>query len=594
MPSEPASAAVLGAGPRRRLPQAVRAPCERRRAGLARGAAPWDNGAAVYSRVWRVPEVCSVLLAIWLSACTLLPPVEPTGPGDPTPLATPSPTAFQPLEPTSAPLEWALWVSPAVPRTLLEAVEQAVAESSGRFRVSETAEAADVRIEPYPERPLARWIYAVVAPFPSLQEGLGFGDLQARWASGGQESILVAPEVAALLNSVLNAPPGDHVQIVPSGELLDRAWETRPALAVVPFEMLEPRWKVLSLDGASPIWRSFDPASYALAVPFGISGDPEGGEALAKLLDWPASNRDPGRMTVVVMTGVTALTRATAWRMERKGLAYPAARIGDWLREADWTHISNEVSFMQTCPYPDPTQEGLKFCARPEYIALLETIGTDIVELTGNHGKDFGPEPFLETLEAYQSRGWLTFGGGANLARAYEPARIEHNGNKIAFLGCNWAGPKYAWAGTDEPGSAPCDYELLFQEVRDLRDAGYLPIFTFQWAELSKPSSEQQEAFRAAAEAGAVIVSGSQAHQPQGLEFHAGALIHYGLGNLFFDQMQSLPLRQEFIDRHIFYDDRHISTELLTAMLEDYAQPRPMTPPERTALLERIFAASGW
>nr|HID15052.1 hypothetical protein [Anaerolineae bacterium] len=67
-----------------------------------------------------------------------------------------------------------------------------------------------------------------------------------------------------------------------------------------------------------------------------------------------------------------------------------------------------------------------------------------------------------------------------------------------------------------------------------------------------------------------------------------------GLGNLFFDQMQSLETRQEFVDRHVFYDGRHISTELLTAMLEDYARPRPMTDEEREALLRAAFGASGW
>jgi poly-gamma-glutamate synthesis protein (capsule biosynthesis protein) len=108
------------------------------------------------------------------------------------------------------------------------------------------------------------------------------------------------------------------------------------------------------------------------------------------------------------------------------------------------------------------------------------------------------------------------------------------------------------------------------------------------------PSPAQEEAFRAAAEAGAVIISGSQAHQPQGFEILPGGFIHYGLGNLFFDQMQTEENRQEFIDLHVFYDGRHISTELLTAMLEFHAQPRPMTPEERSAFLERIFSASGW
>jgi poly-gamma-glutamate synthesis protein (capsule biosynthesis protein) len=78
------------------------------------------------------------------------------------------------------------------------------------------------------------------------------------------------------------------------------------------------------------------------------------------------------------------------------------------------------------------------------------------------------------------------------------------------------------------------------------------------------------------------------------MEFHQGSFIHYGLGNLFFDQMHSLAYRQEFLDRHVFYDGRHISTELLTAMLEDFSQPRPMSTQEREQFLERIFEASGW
>ena len=132
--------------------------------------------------------------------------------------------------------------------------------------------------------------------------------------------------------------------------------------------------------------------------------------------------------------------------------------------------------------------------------------------------------------------------------------------------------------------------------MSDLRSNGYLPIFTFQWSEhyQTKPSLEQVKNFRAAIDAGAVIVSGSQAHQPQALEFYGGGLIHYGVGNLFFDQMWALAVREEFIDRHIFYDGRHISTELLTTILEDYSQPRPMTSEERERFLEKIFAASGW
>ena len=96
------------------------------------------------------------------------------------------------------------------------------------------------------------------------------------------------------------------------------------------------------------------------------------------------------------------------------------------------------------------------------------------------------------------------------------------------------------------------------------------------------------------AEAGAVVVSGSQAHHPMTFELYQGALIHYGLGNFIFDQMYELGTRQEILDRHVFYDGRYLGVEVLTAMLEDYSRPRPMTDAERQDLLRRIFADSGW
>ena len=139
--------------------------------------------------------------------------------------------------------------------------------------------------------------------------------------------------------------------------------------------------------------------------------------------------------------------------------------------------------------------------------------------------------------------------------------------------------------------------DWLVGEVTRLRGEGYLPIVTFQHYEYYTYEAQQPQMrdFRAVAEAGAVIVSGSQAHQPHAFEFNSDALIHYGLGNLFFDQYEiSFPTRQGFIDRHIFYNGEHIGSELLTILFIDYARPRPMTPEERDDLLKAVFSASGW
>jgi poly-gamma-glutamate capsule biosynthesis protein CapA/YwtB (metallophosphatase superfamily) len=83
-----------------------------------------------------------------------------------------------------------------------------------------------------------------------------------------------------------------------------------------------------------------------------------------------------------------------------------------------------------------------------------------VVELTGNHLNDYGADKLLYTLEMYEEAGMATFGGGRDLTHAAEPALFEHNGNRIAFTGCNPVGPAYAWATETRAGSRPCDEAL--------------------------------------------------------------------------------------------------------------------------------------
>jgi len=289
--------------------------------------------------------------------------------------------------------------------------------------------------------------------------------------------------------------------------------------------------------------------------------------------------------------------RATAYEMEKHGLTYPDQDIRDWLLSADITHISNEVPFATDCPYPNPVQEEIRFCSRDAYIQLLEDVGTDVIELTGDHFQDWGTDAMFHTLDLYRERGWLYYGGGANLADGRKALLIDNHPNRIAFIGCNEKGGSFAQASETGPGAAVCDMDWMAGEISRLKQAGYLVIATFQHHEyytyLAQP--DQQRDFRQMAEAGAVIVSGSQAHQPQGMEFLNGSFIHYGLGNLFFDQYGLCEAcRQGLIDRHVFYDGRYISTELLPIQFVDYARSRPMTEAEANSLFQTLFQVSGW
>ena len=56
--------------------------------------------------------------------------------------------------------------------------------------------------------------------------------------------------------------------------------------------------------------------------------------------------------------------------------------------------------------------------------------------------------------------------------------------------------------------------------------------------------------------------------------------------------MWSWETRTEIDARHTIYHGRVLSTEILTAVLEDYAQPRWATPEERADILARVFYAA--
>lgn len=515
-----------------------------------------------------------------------------------------SPTPFLPAPATTTPQVARVWISPAVPTALRRSMELVVQGLDIPVELAVTPETSDLRLEPGGEGVVAEWTYAVVAPFPSLPDSISTADLEAAWQDSTADAppVFVDSATRSAMEAVLGAA-GDRVRVLEDPEtLLEFAWSSRPSLAIVPFDALDVRWKVLGLDGNSPIGEDFDPQGYPLKVRFGLSGEPAIPEAVLAGLEtyWgqsvPLANRRSDRMTVVVMTGVTALVRATAWQIDREGVGFPARDVGAWLRSADITHVSNEVAFTPDCPPAEPQATNLIFCSSPSHAELLAEVGVDVIELTGNHVLDAGPQAFLYSLDLYREQGWAWFGGGADLAQSRQPALFDHNGNRIAFVGCNEAGPPSAWAADGRPGANPCGVDRLRSSLADLRRQGYLPIATFQWHEhyTPVPPASQREAFRGAADAGAVAVSGSQAHQPQGFEFRQGAFIHYGPGNLFFDQMWSTRVRQEFIDRYIFHQGRLISVELLTAYLEDWSRPRPMTPDERLEFLEDIFRASGW
>lgn len=456
-----------------------------------------------------------------------------------------------------------------------------------------------------------RYLFAAATRFNTYQTDVSFAEIRHLWTrnEGDAATDTIFDRVAVLEVSVMHLShllgrPGNSVLTVSAvSELLESTKGDVPTLVLVPFEELIPSMAVLAVNNQTPIENRhhFNPQSYPLTIEYFVHRNPRAAisqPAFSTFLEnLPRSNRDAARLTVIAMTGVTAMVRVTASQMDRLGYDWPAAVVGAELASADITHISNEVPFVPGCE-TNISSANLVFCSKPEYMATLEASGVDIVGLTGNHQNDYGLDAALESLKIYAEAELPVYGGGVNAEAAAAPLILEHNGNRIAFIGANSYGPQFAWATETTPGSAYFDLNAMSATIRHLKENGLADVvlaeLQYQETYDLTPLIQQRVDFNALSQAGADVVTGVQSHVPQAIEFSDGRLILYGLGNLFFDQMWSHPTREGLIVKHTIYDGRHISTRLLPTIVHDFGQPHWATPIERDYLLGRLYQVSYW
>ncbi|MCL5997622.1 MAG: CapA family protein [Chloroflexi bacterium] len=537
----------------------------------------------------------------------LTPTTEPT----PTPIPTQTPVPVK-----------TIWVAPELPANMhaamVEDVKQLGQIQPGGIQVQlGTDEMSDIVIDTSDDAAggiaLITRTYAVAAPFPTIADSITLSALTAYWQGdttaltsltndGSVPTLFMDADTRAGLVLLLGEPSASTpIQLVETRDLIATAWATRPSsFAILPFGQLEARWKLIWLDGMNLFDKQLDASTYPLTLH--VRAHPRTSEDTNLASQLPAStDRDPTKLSIVAMTGVTALVRGTAVQMERKGITYPAEKIRDWLVTADVTHISNEVSFWDDCP-PPTFNDGTSMCSDPKYIELLQYVGADIIELSGNHLWDKGTQHLSPTIKMYEDLGWPYFAGGRTYTESLRPVTMTVDGNRIAFVGCNWFGADWATPTNELPGSALCgaddphNLDLITPTIKALADDGYLVIATLQYAEFYfyQPTAQQESDFKALRDAGAVVVNGSQGHHVQGFDVSAHGFIHYGTGNLFFGDQFEQGAHQMFVDRHAFYNGKYLGADLRSAFIEDYSQPVPMTPEDRAKLLKTLFEATGY
>lgn len=445
-------------------------------------------------------------------------------------------------------------------------------------------------------------VYLPVVVFPSIQASIDRTVFEAVLRGEYDAKLTLSVEtLAALAGRGIAFHP--DIQILDAPAVATTLWRDRTRWTIVAFDDLTPRWR--------PLW--IREAGGEEVHPLDIMADaaraglpPAPMYPLAFFTD--NANFDAAKLTRIVLSGVTAITRDTRIAFDTNGVEWAAEAIKPYVSRADFFHTSNEVSIYPTCPQTTERLYGggLSFCSKAEHFDLFTDLGLDIVELSGNHNNDYGFQAYKDTLAWYAERGIRTVGGGETLDAARAPLILEHNGSSIAWISCNWIGPYYAWVEEDatrtdapRPGAAPCDQGWLRTTLPQLNVAHDLVILTVQYWEIDQhgPSAQQRIDFRQLAAWGADVVVGTQAHFPQSYAFAPGmggseAFVHYGLGNFFFDQEWWAGARFN-LDQLFIYDGKLMFVDVLPGIIEENGRPRPMTPEERENFWFVIFNQHG-
>ena len=301
-------------------------------------------------------------------------------------------------------------------------------------------------------------------------------------------------------------------------------------------------------------------------------------------------------------TGVTALTRVMMKKLNTVGdPLYFSEKIGDFLADADITHVSNEVSFKDGCGFSNTL-----FCSDPRFIETLKDSGVDLVEITGNHNNDVGSQFNTDTIIQYRALGWSVVGGGLNTEDARKFYIADQKQSKVAILGYNYPDSPNggAIARESSAGANSFDFEKIKVDIESAKqqanfvivDVQYWECYSYpdgyvEFPQCDKPIGEQESVFKRLVDLGADMVVGSSAHQPQTYEIYNGKPIYYGLGNLYFDQTQWPGTERGIILTHYFAKGVLLQTKLSPTTYGDALQTELSDNEEAVYLLNRLNTA---
>jgi poly-gamma-glutamate capsule biosynthesis protein CapA/YwtB (metallophosphatase superfamily) len=376
-----------------------------------------------------------------------------------------------------------------------------------------------------------------------------------------------------------------------------------PYVALVPIEELSPGMMVLSLEGIDPLFTP-DLAAWPYVERVTIEGLTDAGIRARPALEDRIRVERPAT-TRIVLTGDILMVRCTLDAIRATGdWAAPfRGPVGGFLAGADLA-LGSLDSSIQDIGEPYGCVQTTNLTAPPETIEALTVAGFDAVSLATNHASDCGQafcglEALTRTIELLTAAGIQVVGAGIDIEAALAPAIFEVNGVRVGVLAFDDIAAEHLGATETSPGTAPLDDDYadehlefpdaaafygraetlsltrFVDRIRRLREMVDIVVVQVQtgYEDTHDPSPRSVKALRAAADAGADLVIGNQAHWAGTLEVRDGRFIAYALGNFVFDQLHTPEHSEGYLVEAILLGKRVATVRLHPYRIEDRHRP---------------------
>jgi poly-gamma-glutamate capsule biosynthesis protein CapA/YwtB (metallophosphatase superfamily) len=459
---------------------------------------------------------------------------------------------------------------------------------------------------------------AVVAADTDLRSGFTSSQVAALLRAG---RVLVPCGLSGIRLGSVDITP-DPARCLKAAAIPEAVDAAKGGLALLPAGLVDPRVKVLTVDGADLFGNRV-----VRAQAYPVTGH---ADALPRDLAGSATAYDAASIRSVVSTGDTCPDRAPSYWANVRGKGWDwtlkggtaryvgvgvdrsfsgptgngwpvvsAVRTGRDLGSV-WRIIHDADLAVNDfeCPlvsYFTQHDHGTYFTIDPKVAGLMARVGMDVASLASNHITDLGPDGIRQTLADLDRAGVKHAGAGMNLAQAMKPAIVDVNGLKFAILSWDATGESRAATATTA-GSLHPTTAAIRKAVALARSQADIVLLMPQWnwPEYSAPFSATALAQRDAwYRAGVDDILGSGTHwagaysvtKPDPSRGWRVAVTSHG--NFLFGQSWSRQTQEGLIYEVTFRGRDLAQVRLHPYIVMDGAQPNLTDPATDGAFVQR-------